>query len=50
MTMQIKDSLYYTDKFYTIVTCNTPLCFDPREYAGTPTPYTTACHPGHWAE
>lgn len=50
MTMQIKDSLYYTDKSYTIVTCNTPLCFDPREYGVTPTPYTTACHRGHWSE
>lgn len=50
MTMQIKDSLYYTDKSYTIVTCNTPLCFDPREYGVTPTPYTTACHRGYWSE
>lgn len=48
--MQIKDSLYYTDKSYTIVTCNTPLCFDPREYGVTPTPYTTACHRGYWSE
>ena len=50
MIMQIKDSLYYTDKSYTIVTCNTPLCFDPREYGVTPTPYTTACHRGYWSE
>lgn len=48
MTMQIKDSFYHSDTEYTIITCSTPLHFEPGKYGITPAPYTTACHRGYW--
>lgn len=50
MTIQIKDSFYHADREFTIITCSTPLYFDPIEFGIVPTPYTTACHRGYWCK
>lgn len=50
MTMQIKDSFYHAGREFSIITCSTPLCFDPREFGIIPAPYTTACHRSYWCK